>query len=196
MTCSRSAVQSWNLILEGGLVGSKSQKNGQRDGTRQQTDLQVYFFFLIQPGQLRNEIWSAHSFHMKPTPSLEDTIYLCFQEKQQKWKEIHTRLKLTAVKTCIYMCTFANIFSCMVNLRPVWAGRICAFTVNLKIWWVMEIKKDSSQLVQCHIFKALKDFVSISREDQVKEYSKGFLIIKSFKAFQSFLIVESVLNIL
>lgn len=100
LTCSWSAVQSWNSTLEWGLVGSKTQPKDKETRTSQQTDLWLSFFFnatwLMQKWDLL-----AHSFHMRPMPSVEDFIYLCIWENHQKmeenafladadkWKDIH-----------------------------------------------------------------------------------------------------------
>lgn len=83
LTCSWSAVQSWNSTLEWSLVGSKTQPKDKEMRTSQQKDLWLSFFFnatwLTQKWDLL-----AHSFHMRPTPSAEDFIYLCIRENQQK----------------------------------------------------------------------------------------------------------------
>lgn len=52
---------------------------------------------------------------------------------------------LTDEKPLIYTFTFANFFSCLVNLGPVGAGRIFAIMAEVKIWWAMKIKKKLSE---------------------------------------------------
>lgn len=132
LTCSWSAVQSWNSTLEWGLVGSKTQPKDKETRTSQQTDL--WLSWLMQ------RWWDllAHSFHMRPTPS-SGGFYLPMHlgepsKNGKKW------LMLTDEKTFIYTRSFAIIFSCFVNVRPVGAGRIFAFMSEVKIWWAIKIK--------------------------------------------------------
>lgn len=45
--------------------------------------------------------------------------YLKYSGEPKETEEIHSWLMLTDEKTFIYICTSANIFSCLINLRPV-----------------------------------------------------------------------------
>lgn len=138
LTCSWSAVQSWNSTLEWGLVGSKTQPKDKEMRTSQQTDLWLSFFYVTWLMQKWDLL--GHSFHMRPTPSVEDFIYRCILENHQKKEKIQSWLIVTDEKTFIYRHTFAIIFSCLVNFRPVGAGRIFTFMAEVKIWWAVKIK--------------------------------------------------------
>lgn len=141
LTCSWSAVQSWNSTLEWSLVGSKTQPKDKETRTSQETDLWLSFFLC---NLVNAEMRSAGTFFPHEAHAFSRGFYLLMHsgEPTEKWRKTHSWLMLTDEKPFIYTCTFANIFSCLVNLGPVGAGRIFPFMAEVRMWWAMKIKKD------------------------------------------------------
>lgn len=165
--CAKLKLNTW-VKPSGFKDPAKGQRDEDQPGDRSLT-LLFYATWLMQKWDLL-----ANSFHMRPTPSAEDFIYLCIWENQQKngGKHIYW-LMLTDEKPFIYTCTFANIFSCLVNLGPVGAGRIFPFMAEVKIWWAMKIKKRWVRELKRHngILKLhRKDLLPTSLENNWKHF--------------------------
>lgn len=82
----------------------------------------------------------AHSFLMRPTSSVEGFIYQCIWKNHQKIKENTFLADADRLKDVDIHLYIAFIFSCLVNFRPVGAGRIFVFMAEVKIWWAIKIK--------------------------------------------------------
>lgn len=111
LTCSWSAVQSWNSTLEWGL---KKQLKDKEMGPAHR---------LISPSAPDTSGLNEICMHILSTrsPSLHWMMLFtyAFRRNSSNGKEIDSWLMLTAERMCICICAFANIFSCLVNLRPV-----------------------------------------------------------------------------
>lgn len=120
--------------------GFKDPAKGQR-AKDQPGDRSVTLFFLCN--LVSAEMGSAGKFFPHEAHAFSGGFYLLMHsgEPTKKWRKAHSWLLLTDEKPFIYTCTFANIFSCLVNLGPVGAGRIFPFMAEVSIWWAMKIKK-------------------------------------------------------
>lgn len=119
--------------------GFKDPGKGQRDKDRP-ADRSVTLLFLCNLANA--EMRSPCTFFPHEAHAFRGGFYLPIHlgEPSKKWKKIHSWLMLTDEETFIYTRTFAIIFSCLVNFRPVGAGRIFAFMAEVKIWWAIKIK--------------------------------------------------------
>lgn len=113
--------------------GFKEPAEGQRDGTGQQTDLTICSLHKLANAQMR----SACTFFPHEAHVFSGGCYLLMHSGATTGMEGNSFLAYTAERMCIYICTSASIFSCLVNLdlcRQV----ECAFMVNVRIWWAMK----------------------------------------------------------
>lgn len=135
-------MRSWNSTLEWGLVGSKTQPKDKEMRTGQQTDLWLLFLCNLANAEMR----SACTFFPNEAHAFTGGFYLLIHsgeptKKKKKWKKQHSWIMLTDEKTLIYTCSFANIFSCLVNLGLVGTGQIFAFMAEVRIWWAVKMKR-------------------------------------------------------
>lgn len=119
--------------------GFKDPAKGQRD-ENWPADRSVTPFF---KSNLANaEMRSACTFFPNEAQSFTGAFYLLIHsgeptKKGKQWKKQHSWLMLTDENSLIYTCSFANIFSCLVNLGLVGTGQIFAFMAEVRIWWAV-----------------------------------------------------------
>lgn len=117
LTCSWSAVQSWNSTLEWGLAGSKNQQEDKETGTGPQTDLTICSLHNLANAEMR----SACTFFPHEAHVFSGGCYLLMHSAETTGMKRKLALGWCWLLRglCIYIFTFANIFSCLVNLQPV-----------------------------------------------------------------------------
>lgn len=110
-SCTKLKLNTW---VRPSRLKEPEKNKGTAPANRMSYQLIPYTTELVQKQEL-----CVHSFHLKPMTSAEDAVYSCIQKEQQEWKEIHLWRILNAERLCTCICTFASIFSCSVNHRPV-----------------------------------------------------------------------------
>lgn len=155
--------------------GFKEPAKGQRDGTSQQTDLTICSLHNLANAQMR----SACKFFPHEAHVLSRGWYLLMHSGVTTGMEVNSCLAY-ADRMCICTCTFASVFSFLVNHRPVQTGRM----VNMKIWWAIKRNRWVQELEwhnnldKYHIFE--KHFFGFAFHLQI-----GYNLWSSQKRFSS-----------
>lgn len=113
--------------------GFKDPGKGQRDEDRP-ADRSVTLVFLWNLASA--EMRSPCTFFPHEAHAFSGGFYLPMHLGEPS-KNGRKYIPLTKEKTLIYARTFATIF-CLVNFRPVGAGRIFTFMAEVKSWWAMK----------------------------------------------------------
>lgn len=100
MTCSWRAVQSWNSTLEWGLVASKTQRKGQRDGTGRETDLRVPSLYNLANAEMR----STCTFFPHEAHDLSSECYLLMHSGESTGVEGNSFLSFADCCKDMHIC--------------------------------------------------------------------------------------------